>query len=150
VLNCLSAIGNNAGIDNNGAIDNEDTFVEKFKNGMQVFLKDNSNSNNAASFSFNSKTGEAVGTFTVRIFKDDVSFSGITASNIASKLKESARTTLQTIQENVGDMVYNKYLYLEDTNRYNSQGWITANECTPISADCTLNNFDILYKHTYL
>lgn len=60
--------------------------------------------------------------------------------------------------ENVGDMVYSKYLYLDERNLYNSNGMITPAECTPISTDYPagdnheyeLKNFDIQYKHMYL
>ena len=60
--------------------------------------------------------------------------------------------------ENVGDMVYSKYLYLEEKNLYNSNGMITSKECTPITTDYPsgennqygLKNFDIQYKHMYL
>lgn len=59
------------------------------------------------------------------------------------------------VTENVGDMVYSKYLYLNEKNLYNSQGFITENECTPITTDYPSNtgglqNFDIQYKYMYL
>lgn len=59
------------------------------------------------------------------------------------------------IEENVGDMVYGKYLYLNEKNLYNDDGYIYEKECTPITTDYPddnggLQNFDIQYKHMYL
>lgn len=56
------------------------------------------------------------------------------------------------IIENVGDMVYDKYLILKEKNSPNSNGFITTNECTPISTDCegNLTNFKIEYRYMYL
>ena len=59
------------------------------------------------------------------------------------------------ITENVGDMVYGKYLYLNEKNLYNDNGYISEKECTPITTDYPnnnggLQNFDIQYKHMYL
>jgi len=103
---------------------------------MKKFLVGPSgNTISPATFTFDSKTGIATGTFNIYEYDDnlDVVSSG-------------------THQENVGDMIYNKYLYLDETNRYNDVGKITTEECTPISTDypTALNNFDIQYKHMYL
>ena len=59
------------------------------------------------------------------------------------------------ITENVGDMIYGKYLYLNEKNLYNDEGYIYETECTPITTDYPnnnggLQNFDIQYKHMYL
>jgi len=52
------------------------------------------------------------------------------------------------ITENVGDMVYGKYLYLNEKNLYNDEGYIYETECTLITTDYPnnnggLQNFDI-------
>lgn len=111
-------------------------FKQAFSLQMKKFLVGPSgNTISPATFTFDSKTGIATGTFNIYEYDDnlDVVSSG-------------------THQENVGDMIYNKYLYLDETNRYNDVGKITTEECTPISTDypTALNNFDIQYKHMYL
>lgn len=81
------------------------SFKDEFDLLMFEFLysKENSSSPNfsvqPAFFSFNSKTGEATGTFKVRTL-DPINGNVIYA----------------TITENVGDMVYGSYLKLEDRN----------------------------------
>ena len=59
------------------------------------------------------------------------------------------------IKENVGDMVYGKYLYLTEKKIYNDEGIIAPSDsstCVPIITDypSQLQNFDIQYKHMYL
>lgn len=128
-------------IDSNANI--QEGFSTSFATQMQKFLTgEDKQTPNAATFSFNSKTGEAIGTFTIYQYVENKENDIITIGLSDGIL----------VKENVGDMVYNKYLYLDEKNIYNDEGRITENECTPITTDypTTLQNFDIQYKHMYL
>lgn len=139
-LNYLQKYDINA-VDEHANIQNG--FSTSFATQMQKFLTgEDKNTPNAATFSFNSKTGEAIGTFTIYQYIENKENDTITIGLSDGIL----------VKENVGDMVYNKYLYLDEKNIYNDEGRITENECTPITTDypAALQNFDIQYKHMYL
>jgi hypothetical protein len=74
---------------------------------------------NKAHFSFNSKLGVAEGTFTVNYFEDP-SIEFTSYSGLNDFLSHASSTT---VTENVGDMVYEKYLYLEDRNYIDIENW---------------------------
>ena len=94
-------------------------------------------------FTFNSATGEATGKFTINKYETKTTEeNGETVTNI--------ELTPYVVEENVGDMVYDKYLYLTDRNYFNSDNVVTENECTPVTADCELDNFNIEYRNRYL
>ena len=98
-----------------------------------------------AIFSFNSKTGQAIGTFTIPVFKEDADFSihGVPLETFFNKI---------TVVENVGDMVKSEYLYLTERNYATEDGLIPPENCSKITTNYPggLTNFDIQYKHTYL
>ena len=55
-----------------------------------------------------------------------------------------------TKSENAGDIARSKYLIIEERNMPNSNGQITATECLPITTNCILNDFKIIYNLKYL
>ena len=113
---------------------------------------------------FNSKTGEAIGTFKARKIKQNVSYSGNpdTIPSIGqndntvsytpfAELISAQNNVVMEIKENIGDMVYDKYLILQDKNTI-TNGMITANDCTEVTTDYPkqLGSFEIQYKHMFL
>jgi hypothetical protein len=59
---------------------------------------------------------------------------------------------LSTISENVGDMVYDKYLTIDRRNYPNDLGIISENECQKMTTDYQngLSELNIVYKNLYL
>lgn len=101
---------------------------------MQDFLKDNSGTIPAATYTFDCKTGKATATITYR-----------TAANVVT-----------SSEENVGDMVRSNYLVIEDRNYPTANGyiaqWTSANPqySHRIYADAVLSNVNLQYKYLYL
>lgn len=83
--------------------------------------------NAKVTFIINSKTGEAIGRFTV---------------NTGSEYKE--------IEQNVGDMIRSDYLIIEGRNYLNSDGGITEDNCKVITSNEHLENVLIFYQNMYL
>lgn len=123
------------------------SIKNKFITNMKNFLIDNSNNNNnenenaneklyPATFIFNSKTGEAIGQFTVKV--------RTTSGNDDNPLCFS-------IQENVGDMVRSEYLFIDERCKYNNDGQIPIENCLPITTNYSeLSNVIISFKNEYL
>lgn len=115
--------------------------VAFFNTNMVTFLYGNtSDTIQAASFTFNSKTGTATATFKVKDGTTSTALNGQTGNNYVE------------IVENIGDMVYDKYLILDERNSYSSTGTIGPDQCSAITTDYPTNitNVSILYKHMYL
>lgn len=83
--------------------------------------------NAKVTFIINSKTGEAIGIFTV---------------NTGSEYKE--------IEQNVGDMIRSDYLIIEGRNYLNSDGGITEDNCKVITSNEHLKDVLIFYQNMYL
>lgn len=83
--------------------------------------------NAKVTFIINSKTGEAIGRFTV---------------NTGSKHEE--------IEQNVGDMIRSDYLIIEGRNYLNSDGGITEDNCKVITSNEHLKDVLIFYQNMYL
>ena len=163
VLTYLTAQGQ--GIDTSTqTITNVDTFKTKFVEYMKKFLVIDTTTDEqtqqttdnipAAAVVFNSKTGESTGEFKVRVINTSdynaaFSLSSSATTNISDLMSISS---FKSIKENVGDMVYGKYLYLTDRNYINENGTVTIDDCTKIYTDYEggLNKFDLLYKNMYL
>lgn len=99
---------------------NLETVRGDLKRGMSMLLKDNDLSPYPASFSFDGKTGLAIGTFTIRDI-DKVTISSSTA-NLDTQILASAQNQenfTKQIEENVGDMVRSSYLILDERNVLN-------------------------------
>lgn len=112
-----------------------------FNTNMLTFLYgQTSDTIQAANFTFNSKTGEAKINIKVKDGTTSTALSGETGNNYAE------------VVENVGDMVYDKYLILDERNSYSSTGTIGPAQCSAITTDYPTNitNISILYKHMYL
>ena len=140
-INYLEAKG--IGVNSETSTISKANFVAAFTPLMRLFLPDDA----TAAFKFNSKTGEATGTFNVRKLADNY-----VASSNSAALDAVDSSSIISVTENVGDMVYNKYLYLNDRNYINDDGMITENDCTPINTDypSDLNDFELKYKYMYL
>ena len=86
-----------------------------------------------ADFYFDSKTGDAKGTFTCLTTKEPVDGEKVT--------------------ENVGDMVLSSYLIIDERNHLSEEGRVIAggdnNNCTEITTNETLTNFNISFKNMY-
>ena len=81
-----------------------------------------------AEFEFNSKTGEAIGTF---------------------KCKTPYNEEGVLVTENVGDMVLSKYLIIDERNHL-VDGRIILNNCTEITTNEQISNFKLIYNNMYL
>lgn len=95
--------------------------------GMQMLLCDNSGEPFSASFTFDGKTGLAIGKFTYRdISKLNITRNGNLRNQIISAASGSQIYTLSQ-EENVGDMVRSGYLILQERNvldsNYQIQAW---------------------------
>lgn len=107
-----------------------------FINNMKNFLIDSEEQLYSATFSFDSKTGEAVGEFTVKV--------RTTSGNGDNPLCFS-------IPENVGDMVRSEYLFIDERCKYNDDGQIPIENCLPITTNYSeLSNVIISFKNEYL
>lgn len=132
-MHSLEEAANNSETINNTIKDN---FIEN----MKKFLTDDSTNESqlfSATFSFDSKTGEAIGQFTVRVHttngeknNDDYTFA---------------------IEENVGDMVRSEYLFIDERCEYDDEGQIPITNCLPITTNYSeLSNVIISFKNEYL
>jgi len=81
-------------------------------------------------FIINSKTGEAIGDFTIK-YRNDI-------ENIEDK----------TIKQNVGDMIRSDYLIIEGRDYLNENGEI--NQCHEITTNEELSNMLVLYENMFL
>lgn len=124
-----SIIKNGTGVDSNGAITNASTLWSAFFAQMKQFISKDGATATSVSCTFNSKTGEAVGTFTV---------------NTTSGWIE--------VEENIGDMVRSDYLIIEGRNYPNTLGYITKRECKTITTDFInpLTGIEITFQNMYL
>lgn len=113
--------------------------IKKFLELMKFFICDRNGKIFPASFSFDSKTGEAIGLIKCRIVID-----GMNAKSISDE-------TIKIIEENVGDMVKSPYLIIDDRCAPNSEGYITENECLELITDYPtgLENIKIVYNYMY-
>lgn len=109
---------------------NADDRTNLIKN-MSTFLE------NGIPFNFiiNSKTGEAIGTFSVRML------------NAGSNFENAS---YYTVKENVGDMICSDYLVIEGRDYLNSDGGITEENCHKILSNENLLNVLVLFKNMYL
>ena len=116
------------------------TVAATLQANMKKFLVGGGSAAELAIFSFNSKTGEAVGTFSY--YAD------------GSTLSENQ-------EEDVGDMLRSNYIFIQDRNYPTDQGkiqnWLDTNDTTKqyshrILHDVSngLSNIQILYKNMYL
>jgi len=99
--------------------------VEEIISQMRLFISEN----DSMTFTFDSKTGEAIGNFWISV---------------------DSQNNKKNIQENVGDMVRSDYLTIEGRNYLNLNGEIDLNNCHIISSNITLENVLIFYKNMYL
>ena len=109
------------------------TSLTQVMDRLQMFI--NSDTNSPATFIINSKTGEATGTFSVKV---------------ATETNNYQNANYQTITENVGDMIRSDYLVLEERNQLNANGEIELNNCYKITSDLQLTNVVFLYENMYL
>lgn len=124
-----------------------------FNKLMWIFLlNDDGETISDASVSFNSETGEAIGTFSAREI-DVESFDPEEARNQADLFSYifSISTPIE-VTENVGNMVCDDYLILNEKTRPNAAGTIEAEDCLLVSTDLSdgLKDVNLEYKHTYL
>lgn len=87
----------------------------------------NAENGGKARFIFDSKTGEATGTFNLYINSEN-----------------------KEITQNVGDMVRSNYLIIDKRNKLDENGDIIIENCTEISTNENLTDFLILYRNMYL
>ena len=106
--------------------------INDLKNGMKSFIS----TSTPMTFTFNSKTGEAIGSFSIKIFQlatDNI-------NNVSYQIKE----------ENVGDMVCSDYLTIEGRNYLNSDGAIVPENCHIITSNESLTDVLVFYQNMYL
>ena len=128
---------------------------EVLKQCMSYFLRDKSEYTRpfSATFSFNSETGEALGTFSYR------EITGAIPANGQGWV--SYGTISENQVEDVGDMLKSNYIIIQDRNYPNEYGkivgWQGANDTTKQyshriyhNVDVPLSNIQILYKNMYL
>lgn len=91
--------------------------------------------NTPFTFIIDSKTGEAIGNFSIKIL---------------SAGQDISLAQFYTIKENVGDMICSDYLIIEGRDYLNSDGEITEENCHEILSNEHLLNVLILFKNMYL
>ena len=125
---------------NNNSETINSTIQDDFIENMKKFLTDDSTKEPqlfSATFSFDSKTGEAIGQFTVRV-------------HTTNGEKNNDNYTF-TIEENVGDMVRSEYLFIDERCEYDDEGQIPITNCLPITTNYfELSNVIISFKNEYL
>lgn len=108
---------------------------------MSYFLQNTNGDILPASFSFNGKTGEAIGEIQCRLTMDALP-SSYTWDNYG---------TIITLTENVGDMVKSKYLIIKERNLPDIEGKITTDTVHKFFHNVSggLTNVGISYKYMY-
>lgn len=154
-LSCTDFVDDSKNVKNVTSGSNEISFHYALNKLMWYFLVDQEDSQpKSATLTFNSKTGEAIGTFRVRQIRPNVNFDEYieprSGGDYFSYFGGSGDT--KTVTENVGDMVYDKYLVLEGQNKPNENGTISIEDCSDVSTDYEngLQDLSISYKYTYL
>lgn len=124
-------------------------FTTKFIKYMSLFITEDGTEETAfpITVTIDSKTGEAVGYFTLRV-------PDVEGALPIEELDFSSQSTV-ILEKNVEDMVRSKYLVIEDHHRINDDGKITINDCSPITTDYPqeyggLTDVKIVYKYEYL
>ena len=127
-IKCLNDFENEKknGLDDTEVIKIENDDIEEIIEKMKLFISED----DLMTFTFDSKTGEAIGDFWISV---------------------DSQNNKKNIQENVGDMVRSDYLTIEGRNYLNSNGEIDLNNCYKISSsNVSLENVLIFYKNMYL
>lgn len=134
-------------IKNNSGVNTEGGLIEGFKTNFisimrQFIINEESHSIFPATFTFNSKTGEAIGKFIIHV-------ADAQKNNAANE--QGYNVYIAEIEENVGDMICSDYLII-DTRNTLLNGKIQIDNCTKISTDYEngLNNVQIIYQNMYL
>ena len=109
------------------------TQQSKLINFMSSFI----NQNKYITFTIDSKTGEAKGSFSVRQLR-------------TTKDKVDDDASFYEVKENVGDMIISDYLIIEGRNYLNSNGEISSSDCKEITSNEDLTNVLIFFKNMYL
>ena len=99
---------------------------------MRSFINQNKN----ITFTINSKTGEAKGSFWVKQLR-----------TTADKVDNAS---FYEVDENVGDMIISNYLIIEGRNYLNSNGEISSSDCKEITSNEDLTDVLIFFKNMYL
>lgn len=129
-INCINTLKQNSAYVSNNMI--TASFANAFISEMKkLFVY--GNTTKSATFSFNSKTGEVIGIFTIN----------------------NGNNANLSITMSCGDMMRSEFIKLKDRNYPNANGNITNNECTEISTDCSsgyggLTNLLVTFKNMYL
>lgn len=122
---------------------------------MEYFLKDDNGYLFPATFTFNSKTGEAVGTFSYRHPTVSLTYNGD-----SPKIAETS-TIYTDMKEDIGDMLYSNYIVIKDRNYPNEYGKVVSwTDETPAGVTYShkvehdmpieITNLQILYRNMYL
>jgi len=100
----------------------------QLKRCMSILLTNDTGTPFPATFVFNGKTGEALGTFTYRDVStlDDLSYErasteSATLNEVIENIREQSKNSTVTKVENVGDMVRSSYLLLDERNVLNDK-----------------------------
>lgn len=118
---CVNAVENTTIID---------LDINTMKNNMKLFIQDSSGNNQSITFTIDSKTGEAIGRFSIRTVYGS--------------------STLTTIEENVGDMLRSKYLVIEGRDSLDFSQEMSTSNCKTITSNEQLENVLIFFKNMYL
>jgi hypothetical protein len=131
-LNCLISyrLAKNNSDSLNATVTDGETLVKMMWAFLLVPDEENNNEIGVApaKLTFNSKTGEAKGTFIIREWANiTYDFGSVNNYNeLVTYFKDSGNYNKRTITQNIGDMVYDKYLVIEDKNEPNENGYITT------------------------
>lgn len=112
-----------------GIIGSSDNYNGDLKEGMMMLISDNSLEPFPAQFTFDAKTGLAIGKFTYR-YLDNPTFDQSSLREQILNLSSQQEEYLAISEENVGDMVRSQYLILDERNvldsNYQIQAWEEA------------------------
>ena len=149
--------------------------IGKMRQLMRLFLVENNpehESDNSlgfiGTFYYNFNTGVFTGDIQCRVFSvaqfvySESGWNVYVAQFEDVEVTDNAISNITTIQENVGDMIRSGHLVIKEHTGYNSEGYITPDECLKVqlidellgAANATedlvvLNNFNIDYVYKY-
>ena len=133
------------------AVENGGTLTKaKIASRMEEFFKNNSNNFTEMQFSFNSKTGEAIGEFIYREPTQAFNLSNSTISN----------SNIVNATEDIGDMLMSNNIIIKERNYPNEYGKIVCWQDTEAGhkyshriyhdLSVAIKNLQIVYKYMYL
>lgn len=138
-MGCLAYVGAHD-VNSSGALTTN--FLTDFIACMAYFFP---SASVLATFTINSKTGEAIGDFKIKALASTTNPANFSQTSDFGTYSDSVVAV-----ENVGDMIKSEYLMIEGRSNFN-EGMINVNTLIPVTFDSasSLVNFSLDYEYTY-